>query len=150
MITLNKKDLSSFRADMRRTFGGVTTFLPTEAEASIIRISLIKNFPDMEERGEGIWFDTKVIRNKERGVRNTWVPILVKHKQGHWLFLTHHILNNSLRDMARGESDVFVLYGGGARKFYAKGGVLIDPEDYEFDDLGELTGGTWKLPPRTK
>lgn len=150
MISLNKKQLSDFRAQLKRPYGGVTTFLPSEPQADIIRMSLLKNFDRIEERGESIWFDTGVIRNKEHAVKNTWAPVLIKHKAGYWLFLTHHILNASKRDVARGESDVFVEWGGGAREFYAKGGIWIAPEDYVFNDLGELTGGSWKLPPRTK
>ena len=135
MKLLDQKAMHSLRAALRRPYGGVTTFLPTEAQADVIRLSLLKNFEGMQERGDSIWIDTG---------RKVWAPVLIKKRdKSGWLFLTHHFLENNRRDVSRGECDVLLEYGGGLRHYVDGSGFPINPDHYEFNDLGELIGGRW-------
>ena len=137
--------MSAYRESLKRTHGGVTTFLPTEAQAGLLRVSLLRNFDDMEERGDAIWYEAG---EKVWGLHNpkeTCAPVLIKNKKNNWLFLTHHFLDNSRRDLRRGESDVLLQYGGGFREFVDEFGFLIEEGDYQFNNLGELINGHWRL-----
>ena len=143
MNLMNKEGIEALRENLRRPYGGVTTFLPTEVQADFIRLSLIKNFKGMEERNDSIWLNAGKqgwqIRNRE-----TCVPVLVRtsDKKG-WLFLTHHFLDSSSRELRRGESDVLVEYKGGMREYVGHDGIVINPGDWEFNHLNELIGGRW-------
>ena len=91
MNLLNKRDLGDMREFLKRTHGGVTSFLPTESQADLIRMSLLKNIQGMHERGQEIWYETEEQIWAVHDPKETCAPVLVKKRDGSgWLFLTHH------------------------------------------------------------
>ena len=153
MIIYDKKQLAMLRANMRRPFGGVTTFIPSNFQADLIRRSLLANF-NTKELGDQIWFDTgEPISNKNN---NTWAPVLIKHIEDHWLFLTHHILHLSKACRFRAECDHYTADAIAGRTnvrgmvFRDEDGVALAPEDFVYNDLGETSEGKWMLPTRAR
>lgn len=143
----DKDKLALMRRVLRRPYGAYTTFIPTGSQASIIRMTLLKYF-DAEERGESVWINIgeKVWAAKDK--KNTWAPILTRHRQGHWLFLTHNLFSDSKSAITRARSDIYVVHQPTAYAYVDVEGEVIHEADYLFDDIGELIGGKWKFIPR--
>lgn len=144
MKILEKAELRDLRQWMRRTHGGVTTFLPTDTQVGMIRMALHKHYGAMEI-GVNTWIDIGEPVWKTKNRDNTWAPILVKHREGHWLFLTHHLMEDSKRSVSRAKSDIYLEYEPKNIMYVDSFGFTIPKKDYVFSDIGDLMGGKWKL-----
>lgn len=144
MRIMATEELSIMRSDMRRPFGCSDSFLPSNAQADLIRICLHEHYK-CEDRGDAVYFFTGRQVWKQKNPKELWAPVLVKRRDGRWLFLTHWLLHKRNKDMLRANSDIFEYYRPPHAFFEDYRGEVIRPEEYLYDDLGELMGGKWVM-----